>query len=148
MLIPALICLITVVSVLHSELEAVQTAFLLPKLFHKAPFNQEDMRTGQRWCAGDMTTVCEMTEQISFLTNAILLILIAGKRPSKRADVRQHTLEGLDLQRDPTSPRGRKKRKIKKEKKNMPKMCTVATHAERGAGAKALQGYKACCLTL
>ncbi len=115
MLIPALICLITVVSVLHSELEAVQTAFLLPKLFHKAPFNQEDMRTGQRWCAGDMTTVCEMTEQISFLTNdgySPDSDRRQASRGSKRADVRQHTLEGLDLQRArPDPPRGRKKEK-------------------------------------
>jgi hypothetical protein len=44
---------------------------------------------------------------------AILLILIAGKRPgSKRACVRQHTLEGPDLQRArPAPPRGRKKEK-------------------------------------
>ncbi len=70
MLIPALICLITVVSVLHSELEAVQTAFPSSRnCFIKPRSIREDMRTGQRWCAGDMTTVCEMTEQISFLTN-------------------------------------------------------------------------------
>ncbi len=54
---------------------------------------------------------------------------------NKRAGVRQHTLNGLDLQRARPDPRraDEKKRKNKKRKKNMPKMCTVGTHAERGA---------------
>jgi hypothetical protein len=51
MLIPVLICAITVVSVIHSELEYVQTAFRYPScrypaLLHKGPINQEGYAQG------------------------------------------------------------------------------------------------------
>ena len=74
MLIPALICATTVVSVLYSELEDVQTVPGIPSpdTRHgviKARSTSEDMRRGQRWCAGDMSTVCDMGERISLLTS-------------------------------------------------------------------------------
>lgn len=74
MLIPALICATTVVSVLDSELEDVQTEPGIPSPdtrlgFIKARSTSEDMRRGQRWCAGDMSTVCDMVERISLLTS-------------------------------------------------------------------------------
>lgn len=74
MLIPALICATTVVSVLDSELEDVQTVPGIPSPytrhgFIKALSSSEDKRRGQRWCAGDMSTVCDMGERKSLLTN-------------------------------------------------------------------------------
>jgi len=71
MLIPALICPITVVSVLHSEQEAVQTAFRYPSsrnCFIKACSTREDMRRDPRWWGEDMSTVCDIRERISILT--------------------------------------------------------------------------------
>ncbi len=72
---------------------------------------------------------------------AILLILIAGKCcRQQRTCVRQHTLNGPDLQRARPGPRRADEKRKKKRKKNMPKMCTVATHAERGAPGEGFAG--------
>ena len=70
---------------------------------------------------------------------------------SKRADVRQHTLDGLDLQRARPGPRraDEKKRKNKKKEKKEYAENVHSRDPRRAwrSGAKALQGYKACCLT-
>lgn len=157
MLIPALICAITVVSVLHSELEDVQTAFRYPSSRSPARFqngllNQggyaqgpEVVRRGYVYCVRYEGTNKHPHQRWPFS----LFRSPASVSGNKRTYVRQHTLKVLTfIVPDRPPPRGRKKEKKKKRKKEYAE--NVHSRDPRRAwrsGAKALQDYKACCLT-
>ncbi len=64
-----------------------------------------------------------------------------ASQAAKRTDVRQHTLEGPDLQRARPAPAARTKKKNKKKKKNMPKIAqSRPTQSVARSGAKGFAG--------
>lgn len=133
MLIPALICAITVVSVLHSELEDVQTAFRYPSSRSPARFqngllNQggyaqgpEVVRRGYVYCVRYEGTNKHPHQRWPFS----LFRSPASVSGNKRAYVRQHTLKVLTfIVPDPApAARTKKREKIKKKKKRICRKC-------------------------